>query len=637
MVGLDGGDGMNEEARRLADEAATLYRAGDRPEAVERWEQAATLLERGDRRLAAEVDDRLCVAYRETGRWDRARVAGRRAMSRAAEAGDASLELLAAGHLGDVHLVRGELDEALRCYERAEQVARAEHVDAALAGLARRRAEIAMHRDDPATLRMAREAADLAERQGQAYEMGRSLAIQAFALARRGRNQEIDKVLERAQAPARKAGAANELNELRLLAANAYLAAGRVAEALAEATRAATYADEVGNPRMRIQADSLIAGARSRLRESEDRKLDQLLDLAAAVTRIRDPGTLLYAIADAALDLLHCDRAFVLIATEEGAEPRIAAARSRTTTDPGPPSASVVRRAIDERREVIATDLEERSDLREAESIASLGLRSILCVPLVDGRDVIGAIYLDSQEASQQDFSEAVRYVRALAASAAVAVTNARRLEEARVRAEQAAEFAHMIRSPITSIVTLADTVRDSLDDPVWLEEVATGIAERGRRVMAMAEQYLEERRDAWTAVDLAVVTREIVEMLAWDARRKGVVLEHQAEEVAFVLADLDALGRALTACVSSAIKRSPSGSPILLRITVDTDDVVWSIRDHGAPVDVLRLGDGPDGSGLSLARRVVDAHSGRFAVEAHPEGGVMMTIAIPHIIGVDG
>lgn len=625
---------MQEQARALDEQASALWRSGDRAEAIELWEKAIPLFE-ADAAEHGRIANRLCVAYREAGRWDRARTAGRTAVARAREIGDARLELMASVHLGDVHLARGEHADARICFERADALTKTVNIPGAVGGVARRRAEVALFgEDDAALLRLAREAVQAALEDGQVFDAARAQALQAVGLARRGRTAEVGPLLEQALETARKHNAASEVAEIRRVAAHAWLAAGRLADALDQATRAAVYAEEVGNVRLRAQADALIARAKGALADGDDRTMDRLLDLSAAVARIRDLELLLDAIGDAAMDLLHGDRAFVVLS--EGGDLRVAASRARDRAEPGEPSMSIVKKAIGERREVVATDLDDRSDLKEAASVAAMGLLSVLCVPLVDGRDVLGAIYVDSQRVSTQQFTEALRYARALAGSAAVAVTNARHLESARRRGEEAAAFADEVRGPLTTILTLAEFLRDAKADPVWLEEICDGIGERGRQVMAVAEHFLSSRRETWAPVDLAVLTRELVDLMAWDSRRKGVVIDHDADEGAWVRGDADGLASALTGLLAAAIRRTPAGGRAQLRIVVDADEVVWELRDGGPnirPDDLDPARKGP--LAWDMARRTAEAHGGRLGAIAPDAGGAGVRVVLPQAIGV--
>ena len=168
-------------------------------------------------------------------------------------------------------------------------------------------------------------------------------------------------------------------------------------------------------------------------------RLERLLELAVAVAQERDLQQLFDSIARVALDLLDAERAFVLFKAEDG-EPVLVSSAFADGVHDGEPSESIVRRAIDDGREVIAADLGERGELRDVTSIVDIDLRSAMCVPLFEGERRMGAIYVDSRVVSRQELESAARLLRALAAYGAVAAVNAEHLLEVAQRHEKAAE-----------------------------------------------------------------------------------------------------------------------------------------------------------------------------------------------------
>jgi len=328
------------------------------------------------------------------------------------------------------------------------------------------------------------------------------------------------------------------------------------------------------------------------------------------------------AIADTALDLLQGDRSFVLL-RDEG-EVRVVAFRARQAGEPGEPSMSVVHRAIAEKREVIATDLDERGDLRTAVSITTLGLRSILCVPMVDGREVVGAVYVDSQSASQQDFTEAVRLARALSAHAAVAVSNARRGKEAKNQAERSRTLLQELHDPLVTLLTLAQNLSEAREDLEWHAELAGGISAVGQALLGRITSETSSRED-WAPVDLALWLEDSLASVAWDVRRKGVALQVEAETGLWVIGDQDALSRALAAVWMFTLGSVAAGSQLQVRLCQDGEEALLSIGGAILPTS----GFSPE---TPLARRVFADHGGRWTSE---EG--LQSIRLQLAVGVGG
>lgn len=646
------GSGLSalDRARNLNNAAVCSLQAGDLAGAISRWEQALLLFERLDIPLEqVRVQVNLAVGYREAGRWDRARQSSEWAAERAASLGLPDLEALALGNLGDLALARRGLDEASRLYDRVDALVEAHGLQPLKVEQTRRRAELAVTREEPVALALASAAERAAERAQEVGEQARAAALVAVCLARARRAEAVDSALSRAMEPLKKAGAARELAEVRIWAAEAYLLLGRTEEALTEADRVAVYAEEGGHALLRSRAESVVARAKGSGRgEATDARLNRMLALAVDVSRERDLPALLDRIADSARELLGADRAFVILdRTGSGSSSEVdlivAAQRSREDVPPGPLSMSVVSHAIQSRREVIAGDVVERADLRSAQSVRAMHLRSVMCVPMVDGDQILGAIYVDSLTASEQELSEAARFLRGLAAFAAVAVTNARRLSDANQRAERAAEVAHDLSKPVAIAIaitadllarpSIAPELRQGLDDVlVYLE-----------RGLSLARSLLSERPRPQRPLDLARVAARHVDELSREARRRDIQLRLDAPEPAWIKGEVDDLGRALTNIVSNALKYSPAGSEVLVRVSNQPGWVLCTVRDHGPgiPAESLPLifergvqgSNALDGHGLGLAiaRRVVAAdHGGQIWAENAPDGGAVFNVRLP-------
>lgn len=646
------GSGLStlDRARNLNNAAICSIQGGDLAGALSRWEQALLLFERlGASLEEVRVQINLGVGYREAGRWERARQASRQAAERASALGMPDLEAAAISNLGDLHLARGSWDEAQTCYDRADVIAEAHGLERFRVEQARRRAELAVSRQDPDALSLAQAAERASARVQDEIQHARSEALIAVCQARARRPDAVDDALSRAMEPLRRAGAARELAEVRIWAAEALLTLGRTEEALAEIDRVVVYAEEGGQELLRSRADALARRARAGARApGGDERLDRLLALAVDVARERDLRSLLDRIAQSAMELLQADRGFVILdrSGRGGTSDEdlvVAAQASRPDVPPGPLSMSVVSLALSRQREVIAPDVVERGDLRTAQSVRAMHLRSVMCVPLIDGTDTLGAIYVDSLTASEQELSEAARFLRGLAAFAAVAVTNAHRLRDADSRAERAAELAHDLSKPVAIVLSVAHDLATRADLDRGLREGIDDILVYGERALGLARSLLADGGRPHRVHNFSRVTLRHVDELSREARRKGISLRLEGPDPIWVKGDADELGRALTNVISNALKYSPAGAEVLVSLAVDDGAMLCTVRDHGAgiPPEAMphifdRGVQGPNardghGLGLAIARRVIQAeHGGQIWAENAPDGGAVFVIKLP-------
>ena len=107
---------------------------------------------------------------------------------------------------------------------------------------------------------------------------------------------------------------------------------------------------------------------------------------------------------------------------------------------------------------------------------------------------------------------------------------------------------------------------------------------------------------------------------------------------------DRDRLGQVLDNLIGNAIKYSPEGGEIVIRVEATDAEGRVSIEDHGIGIagDVLprlfeRFYQGQDpgvstglGLGLYISRMLVESHGGRIWAESQPGQGSTFVIALP-------
>jgi signal transduction histidine kinase len=145
------------------------------------------------------------------------------------------------------------------------------------------------------------------------------------------------------------------------------------------------------------------------------------------------------------------------------------------------------------------------------------------------------------------------------------------------------------------------------------------------------------------TAVDLGALVRHFVEAQSKAFATHQILV--QAQEGCIVEGDANRLERVLTNLVSNAVKYSPPGSSVSLRVERRPTRVLLSVRDEGpgiAPEDLAVLfqpfGRGRSaggltegtGMGLYIVKQIVEAHDGEINVESEPGHGATFRITLP-------
>lgn len=137
---------------------------------------------------------------------------------------------------------------------------------------------------------------------------------------------------------------------------------------------------------------------------------------------------LLSDLVDAIIEISGADRGF-LVLLEEG-RPRIQVARTaRKETVPDPARAlsdSIVDKVLRTAQPVIVSDALGDSEWSQAESVLHLRLSSVMCVPLREGGNLLGALYVGSSQIKNLFKQSDLEVLTVLASQAALILQNAR-------------------------------------------------------------------------------------------------------------------------------------------------------------------------------------------------------------------
>jgi signal transduction histidine kinase len=298
---------------------------------------------------------------------------------------------------------------------------------------------------------------------------------------------------------------------------------------------------------------------------------------------------------------------------------------------------------------------------RDAEHQALLrgfGIRSVMCVPMMNRKRLVGLLTLATAESGRRFGQEDVSLVRSLADRAALAIDNARLFGEAkavaRAREEAVATVSHDLRGPLAVALTNLALIRENGvgDDD---RERALRRTERALGGMhRMIGDLLDVARleagalgvsPAPVAVDQLLA--EARELVGPDAQTLALRLKLAAEEGLTALADRDGILRVLGNLLENAVRHSPQGAEIRLEARGQGDRVVIRVQDEGpgVPAEVRerifmrywQSGSGRRqgaGLGLAISRALVELHGGRIWVECPESGGACFAFTLPRHLG---
>jgi two-component system sensor histidine kinase KdpD len=276
------------------------------------------------------------------------------------------------------------------------------------------------------------------------------------------------------------------------------------------------------------------------------------------------------------------------------------------------------------------------------------------------GTRAVGALYIaDSSSGAQLD----ARSVDAIASLAAISLERAHSFlaesnAEAAKRSEQLRStvldgLAHAFKTPLATIQSASSGLLEinRLEDAE--RELVSLIDEEAARLAKLTNQVLQTAKLDEGQLE---VDRERISLDRWfelfAAEAAFTVGDHPLRILdetsgSYVWADARLLQMAVLQVLDNASKYARPASPITLRgVSTDTE-VLISVQNEGSfipPEERLRVFQryyrspgsqhkaSGTGIGLSVAKRIAEAHQGRVWVESDPGTGTTLFFALPHL-----
>ncbi|TME53546.1 MAG: HAMP domain-containing histidine kinase [Chloroflexi bacterium] len=206
-------------------------------------------------------------------------------------------------------------------------------------------------------------------------------------------------------------------------------------------------------------------------------------------------------------------------------------------------------------------------------------------------------------------------------------------------------DVSHQVATPLATIMTNLSILRRSRRGTGATQEaIADSVAEAERmkrmlarlRALAHADEDVPLRREL---VDLAELTADVVHAYTAQAGTSGVGFVTDVRTRARISGDKDLLREAVANLVDNAVRVSPPGEAVTLRVHAGAGGPSIDVIDRGPGIDDDRLkilfdrfqrSDSGSGLGLAIARRVVERHGGTIRVQTTRGEGSTFTIELP-------
>lgn len=205
---------------------------------------------------------------------------------------------------------------------------------------------------------------------------------------------------------------------------------------------------------------------------------------------------------------------------------------------------------------------------------------------------------------------------------------------------------AHDLRGPLTRLrnrletLAAAEPQRDDLADCV---EQLDHVLETFNALLRIARVESGAFRSAFTAIDLRAIVQDVCELYQAAADEQRVVLRSEHIDAVEVFGDRELLAQALTNLLDNAVKYTPPGGVVTVRLERNGDTAKLSVADSGPGIpsadrervlqrftrlDQARSQPG-NGLGLALVNAVTLEHHGRLTLGDNSPG-LVVTIELP-------
>jgi heavy metal sensor kinase len=219
------------------------------------------------------------------------------------------------------------------------------------------------------------------------------------------------------------------------------------------------------------------------------------------------------------------------------------------------------------------------------------------------------------------------------------------------------ADASHELRTPLAilrgeleALVEDGATTQDQRDQLGSLLEEVERLTKIVERLFALSRLDAGEAQAEWVTLDLGELAATTADQMRLLAEDKHIALTCETESRAAISGDRVRLKEIVVNLLDNAIKYTPAGGAIHLRVAAAHGQAVLEVTDTGIGIPAEALGhvfdrffrvgrttpDAPDGAGLglSIVKSISNAHGGEVEVDSVPGRGSRFRVKLPLALG---
>lgn len=417
-----------------------------------------------------------------------------------------------------------------------------------------------------------------------------------------------------------------------------------------------------GMTRSLVDERVLSAALSNRLME-----LSALSEVGKAINRLLDIDDVLRRILQAALDLLEANEGSIMLLDAAGENLHVAAA---VTEGDRVVEGAVVKVGqgvagwVAQNREPLLLTGRAPNRMFDQLETKDREIPAAVSVPLVVQDELYGVLNINAGLQTRTFSEYDLRALQLFAEHAAIAIRNARtfhqerehvaRLEEIdRLKDEFLASVSHELKTPLTSIIGSAKTMRmrkERLSEEQEAEFLAV-IERQAARLLKMVEQLLSAaqlesglptfRREL---LDIGLLARQVVQGFEVGGTKNPIWIE--GPDHLDLYADATVVEQVMTNLIENAMKYSDGNGAIIMKLHDSPSEAVIEVSDRGVGIPSVEI---PNiferfrqldqsstgkrsgvGLGLYIVKNLVEASGGNIGVKSEFGKGSTFTVTFP-------
>ena len=207
-----------------------------------------------------------------------------------------------------------------------------------------------------------------------------------------------------------------------------------------------------------------------------------------------------------------------------------------------------------------------------------------------------------------------------------------------------AASITHEIRNPLNAIGMGLQRLQMEADDlaPDHRDLVANLLVavKRTNGIVTDLKRYASPFNPRREKIVLDDISDHVLKLYENQCKEKNIDILREDSCSGKMYADAELIGEVVENLVKNAVEAQPSGGYLKVRCAASHQECIWSLENQGFDLpleDVEKIFDPyftgktrGTGLGLSVAKRIVDAHGGKLLAKADETGVFKITMRLP-------